>query len=90
LFLLLYHGYHPCPAFPGTNAASLAVIQVGFKIPVLVLLNAPFRTKDLANAALNALIEVIGRPLGAPVPTLILPGTSGLGYNTANLQVFPS
>jgi hypothetical protein len=63
LFLLLYHGYHPWPAFPGANTASLAVIKVGFKIPILIWLDAPFGAKELAEAALDAFAKIIGRPL---------------------------
>jgi hypothetical protein len=89
LFLLLYHRYHPWPAFPGTDTASLAVIHIGFKIAILVLFNATFGTIELADTTLDAFSEVIGWSLGTPGPGLILPGTTRLGDNAANLQVLP-
>jgi hypothetical protein len=45
------------------DAAPLAVIQVGFKIPFLIRLDAPLRAEKLADAALDASGEFIGRPL---------------------------
>jgi len=44
----------------GTNATSLAIKQVSFKVSLLVLLYASLGTEKLAKATLYAFIKIIG------------------------------
>jgi len=89
LFFLLRHRYSLRPAFFGTNAAALTVKEVGGKISVLILFNAPFGTEEVTTAALDAFLGIGTGPLRTPAASLILTGTTRLSDDTTCVQVFP-
>jgi hypothetical protein len=89
LFFFLNHGDSLRPALPGANAASFAVDQVRFKIPICVLPNTALGAEEIAHTTLYAFLAVEKRPLGAPGASLVLSGVPGLSYYRPRQQVFP-
>jgi hypothetical protein len=63
---IIYHLYGTGPAFVVTNAAALAVIQICRKEPFRVFRDARFRTKQIADTALDAFRIIIDRLLCPP------------------------
>jgi len=57
----------------GTNATSLAVIQISLKVTISILLNTPFRAEELAYPALDTLIEIAGGRFRPPIARFVSP-----------------
>jgi hypothetical protein len=59
------------------------------KIAFGVLPDASFRTINRAQAAFNAFVKVVRRPLGPPVTGAVFSGAARFGDNTTDFKVFP-
>jgi hypothetical protein len=71
------------------NTAPFAVIHVCFEKTVFALLNAAFRTKDIANAALDAFLIIPNRPLRPPTSRMIFTGAARLENDTSRSYFLP-
>jgi hypothetical protein len=71
------------------DTASLAIINICFEETVFALLNAAFRTKDIANAALDAFLIIPNRPLRPPTSCMIFTGAARLENNTSRSYFLP-
>jgi hypothetical protein len=90
LFLLGDHVYAPGDAFPGTDSAAFAIVQVGYKIIVFRFIDGHVGAEYIANPATDASVLVDHGLHGAPVARFVLPCISGFLDNTSDFQILPS
>jgi hypothetical protein len=65
------------------------MVQVGVEIALIIRKDASFRAIYLAQAALDASLEIVDGSLGTPVAAPVLAGVARFGGDAADVQVFP-
>jgi hypothetical protein len=88
-FFFLHHLDAAGPAFPGTNPAPFAIIQIGQVKPVAVLINGRIGAKYPTNATFNAFVRVDYGFLGFPITRFVFPSVSRFGNDTTQRDLFP-
>jgi hypothetical protein len=71
------------------DTASLAIVHIGLEKSIFALLNASFRTKDIANTAFNTFLIIPNRPLRPPASCMIFTGAARLENNTSRSYFLP-